>query len=63
MNKTDEKPLLKPQEAACRLAISLRTLWQLTQDGEIPCVRIKRLVRYDPADITAYIGRQKINNN
>ncbi len=31
---------LRPREAAVALGISPRLLWQLTHDGEIPCVRI-----------------------
>jgi excisionase family DNA binding protein len=60
MNNKYEKILLKPQEAAYQLAISQRTLWQLTKDGQIPCVRIKQMVRYDQEDITTYINSKKI---
>jgi excisionase family DNA binding protein len=31
---------LRPREAAKRLRISPRLLWQLTKDGHIPCVRV-----------------------
>ncbi|MCA9069023.1 MAG: helix-turn-helix domain-containing protein, partial [Planctomycetaceae bacterium] len=31
---------LRPREAAKALGISPRLLWQLTNDGHIPCVRI-----------------------
>jgi excisionase family DNA binding protein len=31
---------LRPREAAQRLRISERLLWQLTHDGHIPCVRV-----------------------
>jgi excisionase family DNA binding protein len=51
--------LLTAGEAAKALAVSPRTLWSLTQRGDIPCVRIGRSVRYDPADIRAWIDRQK----
>jgi excisionase family DNA binding protein len=60
MNKKFETMLLKPDEAARQMAISQRTLWQLTKEGEIPCVRIRHMVRYDHADITAYIDSKKI---
>ena len=30
---------LRPREAAKALGISPRTLWQLTKDGKVPCVR------------------------
>jgi hypothetical protein len=51
--------LLKPVEAAKALAISPRKLWSLTAGGQIPCVRIGKCVRYDPADLRAWIDAQK----
>ena len=54
------KPLLlTPNEAAKMLAISPRTLWDLKSTGKVRCVRINRLVRYDPADLLVYIDKQK----
>ncbi len=55
----DNPRLLRANEAADTLAISTRKLWELTNRGEIPCVRIGRLVRYDPADLQAWIERKK----
>jgi excisionase family DNA binding protein len=54
--------LLTVIEAAKTLAISPRTLWSLTDSGEISCVRIGRAVRYDPADLRAWIDRRKVAN-
>jgi len=51
--------LLTPQQAADALAISPRKLWSMTAGGEIPCVRIGRLVRYDLADLREWIDGQK----
>ncbi|MCG8407489.1 MAG: helix-turn-helix domain-containing protein [Phycisphaerales bacterium] len=50
--------LLRPDEAAKALAISPRKLWELTNCGEVPCIRIGRAVRYVPADLQAWIDRQ-----
>jgi excisionase family DNA binding protein len=47
------------REAAAALNLSERTLWSLTKAGGLPCVRIGRSVRYDPADIRAWIEAQK----
>jgi excisionase family DNA binding protein len=55
----DSRLLLRPREAASLLAISERKLWSLTQRGDIPPVRIGKSVRYDPADLRAWIERQK----
>jgi excisionase family DNA binding protein len=53
--------LLKPRDAAKVLAISERTLWQLTRTGEIPRVLIGRAVRYSTAALNNWIeARTKI---
>ncbi|NQU22272.1 MAG: helix-turn-helix domain-containing protein [Candidatus Nealsonbacteria bacterium] len=51
--------LWKPDQAARALAISSRKLWAMTNAGEIPCVRLGRAVRYDPADLLEWIEEQK----
>lgn len=51
--------LMTARDASRSLAISERQLWQRTKDGEIPCVRIGRSVRYSPADLQAWIDAQK----
>lgn len=38
--------LVTTEEAARLLSISPRTLWSLTRDGIVPCVRLGRSVRY-----------------
>lgn len=61
--KTSPRPrlrlLMTASEAAQALAISPRKLWTMTNCGEIPCVRIGRSVRYDPADLQVWIEEQK----
>ena len=55
----DALQLLRPNDAARALAISPRKLWEITNRGEIPCVRIGRAVRYDLADLRDWINRRK----
>lgn len=55
----DLRSLLTAKEAAEVLAISTRTLWTMTNAGEIPCVRIGRAVRYDPEDLSRWIQKKK----
>jgi len=57
---TELAKLLKPREAAAVLAIGERTLWRLTAGGDMPHVRIGRAVRYSPADLAAFVDRQRI---
>ena len=58
--RSDEIPgLLRSDEAARLLAISPRKLWTLTDEGQIPVVRVGRSVRCDPANLQDCIERQK----
>jgi len=47
--------LLRSADAARALAISPRTLWELSKRGEIPTVRFGRVVRYDIEDLRKWI--------
>jgi excisionase family DNA binding protein len=52
--------LLTARQAAKLLNISERTLYARTADGSIAVVRIgNRGIRYDPADLRAWIERAK----
>ena len=51
--------LLTPPEAAKALAVSARTLWTLTKDGEIGHIKVGRLVRYSVDDLRAFIDSRK----
>ena len=53
------EPLLTVKNAAKYLSISERKLWSLTECGDIPAVKFGRCVRYDVADIDAFISKQK----
>jgi len=51
---------LRPREAAKALGISPRHLWQLTKDGQVPCVRVgsgkRQTVLYPVADLQAWLS-------
>lgn len=47
--------LVTAKQAALALAISERKLWQLTNCGEIPSIRIGRAVRYRLSDLESWI--------
>ncbi len=53
------RPLLNARDACRALAIGRRKLWELTNTGELPCVRIGRAVRYDPRDLAAFIEKRR----
>lgn len=59
MSAQHERLLVTAKEAAVLLAISERTLWQLTSDGDVPAIRLGRSVRYDLADLRAFIAAKR----
>jgi excisionase family DNA binding protein len=63
-NQIDIIPrLMTASEAARYLAISERTLWNLTHTKKISSVRIgKRAVRYDLHDLNTFISTAKETN-
>lgn len=54
-----EPMLLSPRATAKVLGICEKTLWTLTQRGEIPAIHIGRAVRYDISDVKAWIKAKK----
>nr|DAF66318.1 MAG TPA: helix-turn-helix domain protein [Caudoviricetes sp.] len=56
-------PLLTMKQAAEALAISVRHLINLSEDGEIPFVNVgrgtRKIRRYDPVDIEAFKNQRK----
>ena len=51
--------LLSTKDAAKYLCISERKLWDMSNTGEIPVVRLGRAVRYDINDLDGFIQRAK----
>lgn len=58
-----DRLLLTSQEAAKALAVSERTLWTLTQIGEIPCVRLNRSKRYSVIALQDWVAKHSVSNN
>lgn len=58
-NKHPKLRLVKVKAAADYLAISERKLWDLSQNGIIPVVRLGRATRYDLMDLDSFIEKMK----
>ena len=58
-NKHQKPRLVKVKAAADYLAISERKLWDLSQNGIIPVVRLGRATRYDLIDLDRFIEKMK----
>ena len=55
----DERLAYTAREAAAMLAVSERTLWQLTRDGKVRARRVGRLVRYYRPDLVAFMEHEE----
>ncbi len=51
--------LFRAREAAQYLGISERSLWTLSNMGDLPVIRIGRAVRYDIRDLDQWIEERK----
>lgn len=46
-------------ELAARFSVTPITIRRLADSGELPAVRFGRVLRFDPADVDAYLARQR----
>lgn len=55
------KKLLNPKEAAELLGVAEQTLtnWRCTKARDLPYVKFGKLIKYDPADLEAFIARSR----
>ena len=52
------RDLLTVSELADALAVSVATIRRMTKDGQIPCIRVRSLVRYDLETTLLALGYQ-----
>ena len=59
LNKTAPKAvrLLTPDQARQFLGISSKTLRRLVKDGEIPAVKVSKSMRFELAQLQAFVAR------
>jgi excisionase family DNA binding protein len=51
--------LIRTRQAVAYLGLSARTVWRLTNSGQVPHVRIGRSVRYDLRDLDLWIAKHR----
>ena len=51
--------LLTAHELAQRLRVSEKTLRRWTVAERLPCIRVGRLVRFDPGDVSRWLSARK----
>ena len=54
--------LLSPRDAAKALSVCEKTLWTITQKGDIPVIKIGRLVRYPVEGLRSWINNKSKEN-
>jgi predicted DNA-binding transcriptional regulator AlpA len=54
-----ESILIDANAAASALGVCSKTVWTLTKNNDLPCVRIGQRVLYDPRDLRTWVDRQK----
>jgi excisionase family DNA binding protein len=50
--------LLSVREVAARLGGCRATVYSMVERGELRCVRVSNVVRFNPSDLAAFIGTQ-----
>ena len=55
--------LLTAEEVASQLRVPPSWVYTAANDGRMPCVRLGRYVRFDPADVEAWVQAQKNGGN
>lgn len=53
------RPLLDYHAASTVLGVSIRTIYELVQTGNLRAVRVLRRVRFDPSDLEQFIANAK----
>lgn len=59
--KQDDRIVLTVEEAARQLGIGRSLAWRLVQEGELPSVRLGRLVRVPRGELEAWIHRASLD--
>jgi excisionase family DNA binding protein len=52
--------MLKPEQAAERLNVSLRFIRRLCHERRVPYTKVGRLVRFDPDELDAWIAAHRV---
>lgn len=54
------EPLLNTLAAARFLGMGKRTVQELVAERKLACIKIKRAVRFDPADLRAFVEANRV---
>lgn len=54
------RPLLRPEEAAKVLKVSMRAFWRLIAGGQLKKIKVGHLTRIDECDLIAFIESNRI---
>jgi excisionase family DNA binding protein len=54
------QPMLKPEEVAARLNVSLRFIRRLCHERRVPYTKVGKFVRFDADELEAWITTQRV---
>jgi excisionase family DNA binding protein len=54
------RPMLKPEEVAERLNVSLRFIRRLCHERRVPYTKVGKFVRFDADELEAWIATQRV---
>lgn len=54
--------LVAIKEVAQAMTVSVKTVYRLIEDGELPSFRIGKVIRIRPQDVDAYLNRVKASD-
>lgn len=60
MNTPSSEPLQDVPAIAALLSVSEQHVYRMVRDKQIPFVRINRLVKFDPAEIRAWLETRRV---
>ncbi len=55
--------LISERDAALKLGVSERTMFNMRQDGEVPFVRVRTRIMYSPAALQKWIESRELGPN
>jgi excisionase family DNA binding protein len=55
MKNEQRRPLMEPWDVADMLSVSRKTVYSMAAEGRLKSIKFGALLRFDPADVEAYI--------
>ncbi len=54
------EPTLSSEQVARFLGVSVRYVWRLAREGELPSYKLRKYTRFRPDDVAAYLEARRV---